>query len=523
MAAKIRNLLNRDGRYFARRVVPEELRVYFDGKRELRKPLGPDRRVAISKLPSVLATWNFRIEEARRRHRGDDALRAGGAKPGSPLNGREMAIAHYFTELELDMQERHFPDREMIADMSWSRKAYRQALIETAAGLADNEKMDATIGWALDAFRERGNHDLTLGSSDWRTLAMSLAAAQIEAMDRSRERDQGNFAGTPAHSILSDAIEIQDLAEPVSILQLLDDYLKELEASGKGRAARKRWTPAIRSLVKHASHDDANRLTKGEIVKWKEACLEAGLAPRTIKTVHLAALKAVLNWAKRNDRIAENPAAEVVIRADRSPPSRERGFREDEANAILRASKSYRRTGRETQKLANAKRWVPLICAHTGARVGEILQLRRQDIFEQDGIHAIRITPEAGTVKAGGYRNVPLHNQIVDEGFIQFVLDAAEGPLFLNTIAGATPRTAVDTAQIRLRQWLHRNDLVPSNMQPNHAWRHRFKTLGREVGIDSRILDAIQGHAPRTASEHYGDVTLRAMKNALDKIPRYNL
>ncbi|MAZ18060.1 MAG: integrase [Ahrensia sp.] len=523
MAAKIRNLLCRDGRYFARKVIPKKLRPFFDGKTELREALGPDRRTAISRLHAILATWELDLAEARRRLHGDVIENAAGNRPNAPLSERQMAVAHYFTELDLDLAERRYPDRGIISDMSWTRKARRKVLIDTAAGISTNEEMDAAIGWAIDAFRDRRNHNLVRGSEEWRALAMSLAASQLEALDRARERDRGDFAGRPTNSLLADAIPEADKPKPVSIVGLLDAYLSEREASGKGQVARKRWTPVIKKFVKQIGHDDATRLTKAEIIGWKEASLDAGLSPRTIKAVNLAALKAALNWAIENDKIAENPAANVDIRVDRKPSSRERGFRDDEALAILKFSKLHKRSGRESEALANAKRWVPLLCAHTGARVGEILQLRRQDVFERDGLHAIRITPEAGTVKAGGHRDVPLHEQVIAEGFLDFVQGHSGGPLFLNTTNGAPPRTAVDTAQGRLRQWLGAKHLIPHGLQPNHAWRHRFKTIGREAGIDSRILDALQGHAPRTAGDNYGDVTLRAMKNAIDLIQRYKL
>jgi site-specific recombinase XerD len=44
-----------------------------------------------------------------------------------------------------------------------------------------------------------------------------------------------------------------------------------------------------------------------------------------------------------------------------------------------------------------------------------------------------------------------------------------------------------------------------------HGFRHRFKTIGLEAGISTRVLDAIQGHAARTAGDSYGDVTVKAM------------
>jgi hypothetical protein len=36
----------------------------------------------------------------------------------------------------------------------------------------------------------------------------------------------------------------------------------------------------------------------------------------------------------------------------------------------------------------------------------------------------------------------------------------------------------------------------------------------------SRILDAIQGHGARTAGDSYGDVTVKAMAMAIERVPR---
>ena len=52
------------------------------------------------------------------------------------------------------------------------------------------------------------------------------------------------------------------------------------------------------------------------------------------------------------------------------------------------------------------------------------------------------------------------------------------------------------------------------------ARRHRFKTVGMEAGIPTRVLDAIQGHAPRTAAEGYGEVTIKTMVAAIERLPR---
>ena len=55
VAGKIRYLLNRNGRYYARLVVPEQARPFLDGKSELRTPLGADRQEALRRHPVAIA------------------------------------------------------------------------------------------------------------------------------------------------------------------------------------------------------------------------------------------------------------------------------------------------------------------------------------------------------------------------------------------------------------------------------------------------------------------------------------
>jgi integrase len=54
-------------------------------------------------------------------------------------------------------------------------------------------------------------------------------------------------------------------------------------------------------------------------------------------------------------------------------------------------------------------------------RLGEILQLRRSDVREEDGIWAIHITPRAGDTKTDLPRWVPLHEHLIAQGFVAWV------------------------------------------------------------------------------------------------------
>jgi hypothetical protein len=52
MTSKIKYLLYREGRYYARIVIPVQLRPYIENKTELRIPLGADRRAALRQHPN---------------------------------------------------------------------------------------------------------------------------------------------------------------------------------------------------------------------------------------------------------------------------------------------------------------------------------------------------------------------------------------------------------------------------------------------------------------------------------------
>ena len=42
----------------------------------------------------------------------------------------------------------------------------------------------------------------------------------------------------------------------------------------------------------------------------------------------------------------------------------------------------------------------------------------------------MKLTPEAGTMKTGKARTVPIHAHVIEQGFIEFVKLRGKGPLF---------------------------------------------------------------------------------------------
>jgi integrase len=516
-------LLNRDGRFFARLVVPKELRPFIEGKTELRRALGPDRQDAVRKLPGAVTLLQHEIALAERR-----AMEAGDRKIDQgryPLAVDQIALRNYQSRLSFDEQLRSRDARYASVGVD---DVLATRLRDGIAGRLTDGELAELVGGRIERYRRLGNTTASFGTDDWRALARGMCVSEYEALSRMAERDEGDFSGKPTHPLIAHATPEVDEKPPVSIKALVADYIAAKQLVGKGSEAERRWGPVFADLRKTIGHDDAQRLTKQDLIAWRDARLKTH-SVKTVADVYLAAVRTVLTWAVQNDRLEVNVADQVRQEVPKRQLSREQGFTLAEATAVLKASRAYKPVerdnpvNREAPQTTAAKRWAPVLCAFTGARIAEITQLRKQDIRKEGEISVMRITPAAGTVKAGGYRDVPLHPQVLELGFLDFVNASPEGPLFYPARQDKNAIVGARTVAGRVSQWLQKLEVVPTGVSPNHGWRHRFKTVGREEGISDRVIDAIQGHAGRTAGDNYGDVTLKTKQEAIQRYPRYDL
>ncbi|CAO4151889.1 DUF6538 domain-containing protein [Methylorubrum extorquens] len=533
MAGAVRYLIQRGDAFYARIVVPVDLRPLV-GKTELRAPLGSNRKFAERALHVAVAEMHDQLAAARGKLN-VEAL----PKPRTrtrPLTVAQIARTHFAEELALDDADRNLLDSAGRVDMTWARDGYTDLLRRVASGRASTEEAQAAVGWAIAKFHARGSTMAEPNIAEWRVLARTLAQVQLEAIDAVNERDAGREPSPPTLPILAEpptpapVVPFRSRGAALPILDLLDAYLKTLKAQGKGAEAERRWRPAFKSLVRYLGHDDARHVAKADLDGWRDHLQEEEkLAPKTIRDVHLASVRVVLGWAADNDKLSSNPAARVRIDVAKPVRTRERGLNDVEAAAVLRAAlyyqprAAYSSATRESAHVTAAKRWLPWLCALTGARVAEMAQLRVQDVMQKEGINFMRVTPDAGSVKSGQYRDVPVHPQLLDLGFLNFVKKAGQGPLFYNfdkARSGAQGPFKIVAA--RVSSWVRSLGVIDAAVDPSHGWRHRFKTVGREAEISDRVLDAIQGHAGRTAGDDYGDVTLKTRHAAILKIPHYS-
>jgi integrase len=158
-------------------------------------------------------------------------------------------------------------------------------------------------------------------------------------------------------------------------------------------------------------------------------------------------------------------------------------------------------------------------------------QLRGQDIEQRGDIWVMRIKPDAGPVKTGQARTVPLHEHIITQGFLDYVRRRGQGPLFYEPASDATndlmkaktQRQGAMRVRLALAKWVRSLGIEDKEVSPNHAWRHTFKQIAQRSGIEARVHDVITGHAAKTAAEEYGRAIVEDMAAALRKFPRYEV
>lgn len=269
------------------------------------------------------------------------------------------------------------------------------------------------------------------------------------------------------------------------------------------------WSREIGKFAAFLGHMDAARVTPEDVVRWKEALIAEGCSAKTINDSKLVALRTVLQWATDSRRLPADPAAGVRMDVKRTAKGR-RSFTDAEAETLLRAALA------ETNPVL---RWVPWPCAYSGARLSEICQLRVEDVREVEGIWCLRIEAEAGSVKtASSERTVPLHQAVLDCGFLRFVTGVGSGPLFADLSPDKFGNRGGNGTKM-LGRWVRGLGLDEKRLAPAHSWRHRMKTLARRYGLAEDVARALMGHSGRTVADSYGEFEVAILYRELTKIP----
>ena len=305
----------------------------------------------------------------------------------------------------------------------------------------------------------------------------------------------------------------------VSLKGLVEGWWAEAQKAGRAISTYESYKAIVGRLAAFLKHDDAARVSPTNVVAYKDHRLAEGVSAKTVGDSDISGLRSIFAWAVANRKLTNNPADGIKVTRAKATRTRSKGLTLEEAKAVL-GHALHAKCGQAQAKTHAAKRWVPWLCAYTGARLGEMVQLRKED-FKQAGKNwVLTITPEAGTVKDKEVREVVLHAHLVETGLIEFVKGSAPGYLFLTPRKDGETRGVWRSTKNRVTAFV-REVVTDPRVAPNHGWRHLFKTVGREAGIADSVLDGICGHAAKSVGGSYGEVSLKAQIAAMRRFPRF--
>lgn len=393
--AKHQYLFRRGARYYFRRAVPKDVTHAFGGKAHITVSLNTDSLAeARHALGRRLRDFDRTLAEARATP--DPTL--AGIAPSSSLRTPERDEIDAVVRAWLRTQEAEIVTRAISLpkeqlDQGANELGHFEMMVRKALRGRGGDNL--LLSWIAEHVADTQGWDCPQGTYQRSYLEMRLARGQLEwgRITRSEytlePHQQADAFFSPDHAG-RDAVVLERFKQqaPVPIWDLFDGWVREHKPAP---ATIKAWKTCLRSLIDHLGHDNAAQVKRADIVSWKDALLTpkgdgSVRSARTVRDKYLASAKTVFGWGENNLRIAENPVCKVVLVVPKKPRLREdAGFTDAEARIILSASLKALDDTRYIQR-AFARRWVPWICAYTGARVGEITQMRAEDVHQGRGV-----------------------------------------------------------------------------------------------------------------------------------------
>ncbi|MET4322581.1 DUF6538 domain-containing protein [Bradyrhizobium sp. RT5a] len=497
--------------YWLRKKVPKDLRDLV-GKTEVWASLGTkDPRQASIKIGAlnaeIEAGWAHLRAELRR-----------GPVQAKPAARKPHALTHQ--DLHALRAEEHARIRE-----HWSvNPPFGFARARLAAADDDVLRLDA---WDL---LQGAGYDTTAENVE--RLVPLLVRARKEA------------ARDVEHARAGEYDKVVDLSRvPPRTTPVLDfiDAFEDYACNGGLKGGRfgptaKRWRPVVKAFCDFVEHRDLTKMKTTDAYRWINS-LRKTYPQKSIRDVWIAAIKATAGYFVEQTKLDVNPFAGIKVRKDdpsatkenkvepRTPPRK--GFNEEEARIILTATLATPSHLTSTEMKA-ARRWLPWLCAYSGARVNEVTSLHPHDITEHaDGIRCMVIKPSLE--KTEQWRIVPIHSHILEQGFLEYVEERRKlnKPLFYDperSRGGTAGNPQFKKVAERIGEWVHGLG-IPKGVKPNHAWRHLFKSMARHLKMDREVEAFITGHRPKDANAgiEYGDPWVKTLSNEIERYPKFEI
>jgi integrase len=171
---------------------------------------------------------------------------------------------------------------------------------------------------------------------------------------------------------------------------------------------------------------------------------------------------------------------------------------------------------------ADAAYWVPLLGLFTGARIGELAQLRTDDV-EEGEVPSIRISGDGAGQKvktAASVRRVPIHNELIRLGFLEYVKTQRKANA--GSLWPLLPQRDGKPGGY-LSQWFgeERKAAGLTDTYPDfHCFRHTVRTQLAEASLPEPLIDCLIGHETKgsTGARVYTHRSMQALREAINTL-----
>lgn len=526
--AQVTGLHQRNGVYQLRVMVPKDLRDHY-GKSSVRTSLGTSSRTeATYKATLARADWLAQFEQKRRelhpqvldkvthelamqlaeRIRAsvlgmDDTLRdqpavleaildVGHTIRASALNGLVIG------EAPPPAREPDPPGSSLdgLSERQASELAQmNREVSDHSAQLMARRQLYAILPLAQAQARKLGLsfNENTPGARE--ALKVCLSAYREALLDTTR-RDAGHYIEAPRFS--AQDTKVTTLQSNSS--RTLRDVFERWKASGESPRKKDSIQAMDRALRQFESQYPGlllEDITREMGDKYRTWLRENSGTPKTARD-RLTAIKTLLRYAHRVLEWTQRHTWEGLdIKAKTT--NKRRAITAQEMSLLFSTPlhTQYALPARK-QGGRDAAYWIPLIGAFTGARLGEVCQLRTADVTEVDNIPALILTDdqEDQSIKSeAGHRIIPIHSELVRLGFLGYA-EAMKKAKHASLWPSLPLRS--DKLSDKFGRWFHdfREELgLTGKGKPTfHYFRHTVRPLMRRAGFSSKIQDLITGH-----------------------------
>jgi integrase len=425
------------------------------------------------------------------------------AKQGAkPLTHREMnALAGLWYRRQLAL---------------WERDPSAHSIWEGWLDIVDEQDGSTRLpsGFVDDLLSEER---VVTGPDSRAELAALLGTRLYQALHRQQKISSGDYSPDPRPRTFPawepSSVPVPAAAEPERAVVTLSGLAQSWRAvsSVKPRSAEEA-SYAVKSLVAFLGFDDAVRLTRADLQRWRDALKAAGNTNATWNN-RLSHIRQPLLFGVSEGLLRSDPTKELRLPKGRAQSPLP--FTDAEAVQILLAARQADRP---------SIRWAPWVMAFSGMRVAEVLQLTGGDVRAEGGTWFLSINEEhaSKSVKTGQTRNVPLHPAVIAEGFLEFAAKVkGDAPLFPDKQVDRHGNRGGRAWQV-VGRWVRETvGITDPRKAPDHSWRHRVEDELRSAAVAEDVRDAVLGHARMTTGRVYGvrGEALTRLAEAVGKIP----